>query len=103
MTRLRSIGLVHYHELGLKRGNRPLFLRHLARNLRRATSDLAPVRLRQVSGRLLLDLEDHPDPAAVRDRVRPACGVSSAALAYRIVSTVRGMKADLPRLVAGDN
>src|SRR5881396_2944976 len=101
MTRLRSIGLVHYHELGLKRGNRPLFLRHLARNLRRATSDLAPVRLRQVSGRLLLDLEDHPDPAAVRDRVRRVCGVSSVALAYRIVSTVEAMKAVIARFVDG--
>src|SRR2546422_1702652 len=93
MARLRPIGLVHYHELGLKRGNRPLFLRHLARNLQRATSDLGPVKPRQVSGRLLLDLEDHPDPGAVRDRVRRVCGVASVALAYRVVSTVDAMKA----------
>jgi len=99
MARLRPIGLVHYHELGLKRGNRPLFLRHLARNLRRATSDLAPVKLRQVSGRLLLDLEDHPDPAAVRDRVRRVCGVASVALAYRVVSTVDAMKAVIAKLI----
>jgi len=99
MARLRPIGLVHYHELGLKRGNRPLFLRHLARNLRRAASDLAPVKLRQVSGRLLLDLEDHPDPAAVRDRVRRVCGVASVALAYRVVSTVDAMKAVIARLI----
>ena len=99
MARLRPIGLVHYHELGLKRGNRPLFLRHLARNLRRAASDLAPVKLRQVSGRLLLELEDHPDPAAVRDRVRRVCGVASVALAYRVVSTVDAMKAVIARLI----
>ena len=99
MARLRPVGLVHYHELGLKRGNRPLFLRHLARNLRRATSDLAPVKLRQVSGRLLLDLEDHPDPAAVRDRVRRVCGVASVALAYRVVSTVDAMKAVIAKLI----
>src|SRR2546428_12973185 len=97
MTRLRSIGLVHYHELGLKRGNRPLFLRHLARNLRRATSDLAPVRLRQVSGRLLLDLEDHPDPAAGPRRGPPGCGGSGGALAYRLVSTVEAAEAVLAR------
>ena len=54
MARLRPVLLVHYHELGLKRGNRPLFLRHLARNLRQAIADLGPVNLRQVSGRLLL-------------------------------------------------
>src|SRR2546427_11655913 len=103
MARLRPIGLVHYHELGLKRGNRPLFLRHLARNLQRATSDLAPAKPRQVSGRLLLDLEDHPDPAAVRDRVRRVCGVSSFALAYRVASTVEAMKSIIAWLVEGRN
>src|SRR3989442_15692759 len=99
MARLPPIGIVHCHELGLKRGNRPLFLRHLARNLQRATSDLGPVKPRQVSGRLLLDLEDHPDPGAVRDRVRRVCGVASVALAYRVVSTVDAMKAVIPRLI----
>src|SRR2546426_12836469 len=88
VARLRSLVLVHYHELGLKRGNRPLFLRHLARNLRRATSDLGPLTPRQVSGRALLDLENHPDPAAVRDRVRSVCGVSSFALSYLVASSV---------------
>ena len=101
MARLRPVVLVHYHELGLKRGNRPLFLRHLARNLRRATSDLGPVNLRQVSGRILLELDEHPDPAAVRDRVRRVCGVASAALAYRVVSTVDAMKAVIAGLVEG--
>ncbi|MGH7304476.1 MAG: tRNA uracil 4-sulfurtransferase ThiI, partial [Candidatus Rokuibacteriota bacterium] len=101
MARLRPVLLVHYHELGLKRGNRPLFLRHLARNLRRATSDLGPLSLRQVSGRLLLELDEHPDPAAVRDRVRRVCGVASAALAYRVVSTVDAMKAVVAELVEG--
>jgi thiamine biosynthesis protein ThiI len=101
MARLRSVVLVHYHELGLKRGNRPLFLRHLARNLRQAISDLGPVSLRQVSGRLLLELDEHPDPAAVRDRVRRVCGVASAALAYRVVSTVEAMKGAVAELVEG--
>jgi thiamine biosynthesis protein ThiI len=93
--------LVHYHELGLKRGNRPLFLRHLARNLRRAVSDLGPVSLRQVSGRLLVELDEHPDPEAVRGRVRRVCGVASAALAYRVASTVEAMKAAVAELVDG--
>ena len=101
MARLRPVMLVHYHELGLKRGNRPLFLRHLARNLRRATGDLGPAGLRQVSGRILLELDEHPDPAAVRDRVRRVCGVSSAALAYRVASTVESMKGAVAALVDG--
>jgi len=101
VARLRPVLLVHYHELGLKRGNRPLFLRHLARNLRQAIADLGPVNLRQVSGRLLLELDEHPDPAAVRDRARRVCGVASAALAYRVVSTVEAMKSVVAELVEG--
>ena len=101
MSRRRPVGLVHYHELGLKRGNRPLFLRHLGRNLQRATSDLGPLTLRQVSGRVLLDLENHPDPDAVRDRVQRVFGVSSFAIAYRVASTVEAMKSIIAWLVEG--
>ena len=101
MSRRRPVGLVHYHELGLKRGNRPLFLRHLGRNLRRATSDLGPLTLRQVSGRVLLDLENHPDPHVVRDRVQRVFGVSSFAIAYRVASTVEAMKSIIAWLVEG--
>ena len=101
MSRRRPVGLVHYHELGLKRGNRPLFLRHLGRNLRRAASDLGPLTLRQVSGRVLLDLENHPDPSPVRDRVQRVFGVSSFAIAYRVASTVEAMKSIIAWLVEG--
>jgi len=101
MTRLRPAVIVHYHEIGLKRGNRPLFLRHLARNLARATSDLAPVGLRQLSGRILLDLDAHPAPERVRERALRVCGVASAALAYRVPSTLDAMKAVIGRLIEG--
>ena len=101
MARLRHVVLVHYHELGLKRGNRPLFLRHLARNLRRATSDLGPLNVRQVSGRVLLELDGHEHPEAVRDRVRRVCGVASVSLASRVASTVDAMKAAIERQIEG--
>ena len=101
MARLRSLVLVHYHELGLKRGNRPLFLRHLARNLHRATSDLGPLNVRQVSGRVLLELDGHEHPEAVRDRVRRVCGVASVSLASRVASTVDAMKAAIERQIEG--
>jgi thiamine biosynthesis protein ThiI len=93
MHRLRPAVIVHYHEISLKRGNRPLFLRHLRRNLARATSDLGGVRLRQLPGRVLLDLDGHPRPEAVRDRAAGVCGVSSVALAWRVASALEAMKA----------
>lgn len=101
MTRLHPAVIVHYHEIGLKRGNRPLFLRQLARNLERATSDLGRVSPRQVSGRLLLDLDGHPAPEAVRDRALRVCGVASAALAYRVPSNLEAMKAVVGQLIEG--
>ena len=101
MARLRPAVLVHYHEISLKGGTRPLFLRHLARNLERATADLGPVRLRQLTGRIVLELDGHPAPEAVRDRVRQVCGVANCALAWRIPSTVEAMQATIGALIEG--
>jgi thiamine biosynthesis protein ThiI len=101
VTRLRPVVVVHYHEISLKRGNRPLFLRHLARNLRAAIADLGPVSLRQRPGRIVLDLDEHPQPDAVRDRVLRVCGVASVSLGYRTSSTLEAMKSVIGRLVEG--
>ena len=101
MATLRPAIIVHYHEISLKRGNRPLFLRHLLRNLERATDDLGPVRVRQLSGRILLDLEGNEGPEAVLARVARVCGVASAALAYRVPSSVDAMKAATAAVIEG--
>jgi len=101
MTRARPAVVVHYHEVGLKRGNRPLFLRHLGRNLARATSDLGPVAVRQLTGRILLDLGGHPHPEAVLERAARVCGVASVALALRVPSSVDAMKSAIASLLDG--
>ncbi len=101
MGRGRPAAIVHYHEISLKRGNRPLFLRHLRANLERAVADLGPVRVQQLPGRIVLDLEDHPRPEAVRDRSARVCGVMSVALAERVPSTLEAMQAAVARTVEG--
>jgi len=101
MATLRPAVIVHYHEISLKRGNRPLFLRHLLRNLERATDDLGPVRVRQLSGRILLDLEGNEAAEAVLGRVARVCGVASAALAYRVPSSVDAMKTATAAVIEG--
>jgi thiamine biosynthesis protein ThiI len=100
-VRARQSVIVHYHEVSLKRGNRPMFLRHLARNLEQATSDVGPVRLRQLSGRILLDLRHDANAAAVRERAARVCGVASVAIAWRIPSTVDAMKGVIAQLLEG--
>src|SRR5262249_43710103 len=101
MARLHPAVLVHYHEISLKRGNRPLFLRQLTRNLERAVSDVGPVGLRQLSGRILLDLDGNDRPETVRDRAARVCGVASVALAWRVESTLDPMKAAVAHVIEG--
>jgi thiamine biosynthesis protein ThiI len=101
VSRLRPVVVVRYHEISLKRGNRPLFLRHLARNLTRALADAGPVRVRQLPGRIVVDLDEHPRPELVRERAQRMCGVASVSLGYRTASTLEGMQGVIGRLVEG--
>ena len=99
--RLRPCLLVHYHEISLKAGHRPMFLRYLRHNLDRATVDLQPVRVVQFPGRLMLDLEGNPTPEAVKERVTHVCGVANLALAQRVASQMDAIKAAVGRMIEG--
>jgi thiamine biosynthesis protein ThiI len=91
--------IVHYHEISLKRGNRPLFLRKLQENLKRAVSDLGPVRVIQLPGRIVLDLEGNPGPEAVRARLDRVCGIANTALALRTGSSLDRIKVAVDRVI----
>ena len=101
MTDARPTIVVHYAEVSLKRGNRPLFLRHLARNIGRAIAGCGDVRVRQLSGRIVLDLGARVDPAAVQERVARVCGVASVASGFRVESALPAMKDAVARVVEG--
>jgi thiamine biosynthesis protein ThiI len=93
--------LIHYHEISLKRGNRPLFLRRLQDNVRRATADLQPARLIQYPGRMVLDLSGNSNPEAVRDRLERVAGIANVALAERTGSALPGLTDAVERAIAG--
>ncbi|HET8577446.1 MAG TPA: tRNA uracil 4-sulfurtransferase ThiI [Methylomirabilota bacterium] len=95
------VALVHYHEISLKRGNRPLFLRHLQQNLQRATADLGPVRVLQLPGRIVLDLAALPDPGVVAARVDRVCGIANWALALCTDVSMEALKRAVERVIAG--
>jgi thiamine biosynthesis protein ThiI len=69
--------LVHYHEIALKGRNRPFFVDKLAGNLRRATADLAGVRVRAIAGRILLQAPDETPWELLRERVGSVFGVAN--------------------------
>ena len=68
--------VVHYHEISLKGGNRPLFLRRLGRNLLQATAGCGVRGVRRLPGRLVLDLEPSADLALIRERVAAVFGIA---------------------------
>ena len=100
-TGLTPCVIVHYHEISLKRGNRPLFLRRLQENLARAVSDLGPSRVIQLPGRIVLDLEGNANPEAVRERLDRVCGIANLALAVRTGSSMDSLKAAVDHVVDG--
>jgi tRNA uracil 4-sulfurtransferase len=102
-TGLTPCVIVHYHEISLKRGNRPLFLRRLQENLARAVSDLGPVRVIQLPGRIVLDLEGNANPPAVRERLDRVCGIANTALAVRTGSSLDRIKAAVDHVIDGQS
>ena len=68
--------VVHNHEISLKGGNRPLFLRRLGRNLLQATAGSGVRGVRRLPGRLVLDLAPGADLALIRERVATVFGIA---------------------------
>jgi len=93
--------VVHYHEISLKRGNRPLFLRQLQHNLLRAVGDLGPVELSQLSGRIVLDLARHRAPADLLERLARVSGVANFALAIRTGVSREMLRAAVEQAIGG--
>jgi thiamine biosynthesis protein ThiI len=93
--------IIHYHEISLKRGNRPLFLRHLHGNILRSIGDLGPVRLVQLPGRIMLDLSRHPDPERLRERLARVFGIANFSLALRTGATLEALRPAVERAIEG--
>jgi tRNA uracil 4-sulfurtransferase len=98
---LKPVLVVHYHEISLKRGNRPRFLAQLRDNVARALRDLPPVRLEQLTGRLVLDVAGHPDPAAVADRVSRVFGIANFGRGVRAATGLDSLRAAVAHVVDG--
>ena len=64
--------VVHYHEVGLKKGNRDYFENRLCDNIRQALADsgVPASEVRRVSGRILVQLSDSTNMELVRETLR---------------------------------
>lgn len=93
--------VVHYHEIALKGGNRPMFVRRLVENLRKATADLAGIRILTPYGRILLQLEKEVSWPLLRERIRGVFGVANFSPACRTAREPEAMEAFLDSALDG--
>ena len=73
--------VVHYHELWLKRGNRPFFLHQLRAALRRALEGISILRISQPADRLILEVADAVQIEEALQRLARVSGISHMGVA----------------------
>jgi thiamine biosynthesis protein ThiI len=78
---IRDYLIVHYHEVGLKGGNRSMFERALVRNISRSSADLGDLKPRRLPGRILVGLPPDADAEAIAARVGTVFGIANYAVA----------------------
>jgi thiamine biosynthesis protein ThiI len=91
--------VVHYHELGLKKGNRDYFENRLCQNLRATLADCGCGPIRRISGRILVTLEKDSDMPEVFRRMRNVPGVSHFSEAWKSPLTLEAMEENAWSLV----
>jgi len=75
--------LIRYHEVALKKGNRPYFIELLKKNLTSSVRGLGLKEVRKLQARLLLLLSDNVDKEEVRRRVAAVFGVANFSFVER--------------------
>jgi len=93
--------IVHYHEISLKGGNRPLFLRRLVRNLAQATAGLGVRAIHRLPGRIVLDLEPAAPLAELEERIGQVFGIANFSSALRVPARLEAFREAAARLLEG--
>lgn len=75
--------LVRYHEVALKKGNRPYFIELLKRNLVSSVKDLDFKEIRSLPGRLLLLFSEEANHGEIRRRIERVFGVANFSFVER--------------------
>ena len=96
MDQARDV-IVRFHEVALKGRNRPIFIRALVNNIRRATAGLGVRRVWSEHLLVRCTLEPHADWEAVRQRLARVSGAVKLCLAHRAPPVYDAIE----RLVAG--
>ncbi len=101
--------LIRYHEVALKKGNRPYFVELLKRNLKSSVAGLGLREIKTLQGRLFMDFNGEADSDEISRRLTGVFGVANFsfvertpvdldALKTRILESLKGEKFDSFRI-----
>ncbi len=93
--------LIRYHEIALKKGNRPYFTELLKRNLLCAVRDLDIKEIRSLPARLLLTFKADVDPETAVSRLGAVFGVANFSLVERTAKDVAALRARILESIKG--
>jgi thiamine biosynthesis protein ThiI len=85
--------LVRYHEVALKKGNRPYFLRMLKQNLGFALKGLGVSEIKSLPGRIFVRFHEFSDQPEVSRRLASVFGVANFSFAERTARDLEVVKA----------
>jgi thiamine biosynthesis protein ThiI len=93
--------VVHYHEIALKGDNRPVFIRQLADNIRRATGSLGVGKIEIPRGRIILHLEGGARWEHIAERLEKVFGIANFSPVWRCPTRLPVFKKTVAGLIEG--
>src|SRR5215475_10322667 len=101
MANVDRLFVIHYNELGLKKGNRDYFENALCANINTALQNCGVGRPRRISGRILLPLLADPDSEEIKKRLGRVFGVAYFAEARASLQPVENLQESAWVLIEG--
>ena len=96
---MEKLFLVHYGEIGLKRGNRSYFEKKLAQNIKLALKGMGYSEVRRIYGRLLVMLRPEADVVAIQERLSKVMGIAHFELALKTAQRIDAIQAAALELI----
>ena len=93
--------VIHYNELGLKKGNRDYFENALCANINLVLRDCGAERARRISGRVLLPLTSDADVPEIKNRLARVFGIAYFAEAWASPQAVENLEENAWALIEG--
>jgi thiamine biosynthesis protein ThiI len=93
--------LIRYHEIALKKGNRPYFTELLKRNILTAVTDLGAKEIRSLPARLLLTFGHDVPAQTLEQRIGAVFGIANFSLVQRSARDLDALRSGILKSLAG--